>query len=234
MAGGPCGVVARRPDPFGVTSRVVSDPVHDTVDLAEELGDIDAVLASGSVDLATREQRVGSVEGVLVTVANGIWAVVGLVLWLPQVVRAVLGAALRTVHAALTNQSSDRAIAGIRRVSRSYVERFLRRTGEPSHVARRHELRPVHLLLETGWLAAFYLLLIRWLAPGRFAAIWGWLEGLWGAAWNRTLGLGAAALGILRPDLANLDVSRLQAAAVLFVAALVGVVLGVWLGRRGR
>jgi hypothetical protein len=209
--------------------------VHDTIDLEEELGDIDAVLSKGSVEVAARGRRAGAIELVLITVANGIWAVVGLILWLPQTARAVLAAALRTIHAALTQQSSDRAIAGIRRVSRSYVERFLRRQGgEQALVGRRHELRPLQLLLETSWLAAFYLLLMRWLTPARFDTVWGrlvvWAEKAW--AW------GAAALsraaGVLRPDLAALDVSRLEAGGVLLVAVVAGLALGLWLGRRRR
>lgn len=229
-----CGGFARRSRPIGVTSAAVSS-VHDTVDLEEELGDIDAVLAGGSVEVAERGRRTGNIELVLITVANTIWAVVGLILWLPQTVRAVLGAALRTIHAALTNQSSDRAIAGIRRVSRSYVERFLRRqSGGQSQVARRHELRPVQLVLETGWLAVFYLLVLRWLAPARADAIWGRVV-RWGeAGWEALGGIPAWIASLPRPDLASLDVSRLEAAGILLVAALAGLGLGIWLGRRGR
>lgn len=209
--------------------------VHDTVDLEEELGDIDAVLASGSVEVASRGRRAGAIELLLITLANGIWAIVGLVLWLPQTVRAVLAAALRTVHAALTNQSSDRAIAGIRRVSHSYVERFLRREGRGrALVARRHELRPIHLVLETSWVGAFYLLLIRWLAPQRFASIWQRLVTWWEVGWERTGTLLSQVGGLLRPDLANLDVSRLQAGAVLLGAVLAGLAVGFWQGRRRR
>jgi hypothetical protein len=142
---------------------------------------------------------------------------------------------LRTIHAALTNQSSDRAIAGIRRVSHSYVERFLRRQGGgQSQVARRHELRPFRLLFETGWLMAFYLLLLRWLAPARFDGIWARLVEWGETAWAWSLERLTQVAGLLRPDLAELDVSRLEALGILLVAAIVGLALGLWLARRRR
>jgi hypothetical protein len=195
--------------------------VHDTIDLEEELGDIDAVLAAGSVEVAAQGRRASTIEFVLITLANCVWA--------------VLGAALRTIHAALTNQSSDRAIAGIRRVSHSYVERFLRRQGGgQSQVARRHELRPFRLLFETGWLMAFYLLLLRWLAPARFDGIWARLVEWGETAWAWSLERLTQVAGLLRPDLAELDVSRLEALGILLVAAIVGLALGLWLARRRR
>lgn len=240
----------------------MKETTHDTVDLKEELGDIDAVLAESRAALdevdddsaggeaapddfhlgldpgaAQDRSSVGPgrwIELALLTVANAIWAVVGLVLWLPQTARAVLWAALRTVHAALTQQSSARAVAGIQQVSRSYVDRFLGRRGEQAWVGRRHELRPFRLVGEVAWTCGFYLLVLRWLAPERFANVWSRLVA-WAAVGRAWAGeFWTAAQGWLTPDLASLDFTRAQAAGILLVASLVGLVLGFWLGRRRR
>ncbi|MCZ6726480.1 MAG: hypothetical protein O7A98_03895 [Acidobacteria bacterium] len=208
--------------------------VHDTVDLAEELGDVDEAQATGSLEVASEARRSGLVELLLVGIANTIWAVVGLIVWLPQAVRAVLTATLRTIHAAMTHQSSDRAVAGIKRVSRSYAERFLKRQGSPVWVARRHELRPFRLLGEGAWAVFFYFMLLRWLAPAKFGPVWQSVSSWAGTAPAKALAVGGGIKDLLPPDLAAVDASRLQAGGVLLVASLVGLILGLWLGRRGR
>lgn len=207
---------------------------HDTIDLEEELGDIDAVLAEGSLEVAARAGRAGFVELFLIAVANTIWAVVGLVLWLPQALRAVLAAALRIIHSALTHQSPGRAIAGIRRVSRAYVDRFLTRHSEQVFVGRRHELRPFRLLGEVLWAAAFYLLMLRWLAPGYFRPVWQRLLGAWEIAGQAGLKLVGFGRELLATGVESLDGVRLQVGGTVLGVAVIGVLLGFWLGRRGR
>lgn len=207
---------------------------HDTIDVEEELDDIAALLADDTVPIAPRGRRVGIVELLLVGIANGIWAVVGLILWLPQAFRAVLGAALRVIHSALTNQRSDRAIAAIKSVSSLYFDRFLHRRGEPVFVGRRHELRPFRLVAEAAWVTGFYLLLLRWLAPSLFEPAWERLVIWWGlcATW---LAVAVAWLrGLAAVDAVVLTPSRLQAGGALLAAAVLGVLLGFWLGRRRR
>jgi hypothetical protein len=204
------------------------------VDLAEELADIDEVLATGALEVAAEARRSGWVELSLVGIANTIWAVLGLIVWLPQAARAVLTAALRTIHSAMTHQSSDRAIAGIKRVSRSYAERFLKRQGPTVLVGRRHELRPFRLVGEVVWAACFYLVLLRWLAPSRFGPVWQSVTSWAGTVQDKAMAGGGWLEALLLPDLASLDASRLQAVGVLLLASFVGLVLGFWLGRRGR
>jgi hypothetical protein len=204
---------------------------HDTIDLEEELGDIDALLADDTVPVVPR-RRVGGVELFLVGIANLVWAIVGLVLWFPQAFRAVLGAVLRVIHSALTNQRSDRAVAGIKQVSSLYFDRFLRRRGEPVFVGRRHEARPFRLIGEVAWVTGFYLLLLRWLAPSLFQPAWERLVTWWRAAaawlaatvnWLQELSTG---------DAVTLAPTWLQAGAALLATAVLGALLGFWLGRR--
>jgi len=210
---------------------------HDTVDVKDEVEseeDFSDVALEGSLEVARHARREGIVELVLISIVNGVWAVVGLVLWLPQVVRATLGAILKTVHSALTHQSSHRAIAGIRHVSRSYADRFLSRRGDTVLVGRRHEFRPFQLLVEVVWALGFYLVLMRWLTPSLFAPIWDRVLFARDVTWILLVDLWGSTKAMLQPDLASLDVTKLQAGGVLFVAAIVGLGLGIWLGRRGR
>lgn len=205
---------------------------HDTVDVAEEIDEIDALLAEDTVPVPGPGRRVGVVELVLLTLANAIWAIVGLVLWLPQALRAVLGAALRVIHSALTNQRSDRAVTGIKIVSGLYFDRFLRRRGEPTLVARRHELRPFRLVGEILWIVGFYLLVLRWLAPSTFEPIWERLVSWWnvGAGESASVAGGLLEFATSLPGLVP-EGRWLWIGAALGMGAL-GLLLGHWLGRR--
>jgi hypothetical protein len=123
------------------------------------------------------------VEQSLVLAANAIWAVVGLLLWLPQIARVVLTSAWRLVHAALTRQSPDAARGPIRRVSRFYVDGFmgLKPPATTGKMYSSRDLRLKRLLLEAVWAAAFYLVLLRFVSPERFERAWAWLvaAGAW-------------------------------------------------------
>jgi len=207
---------------------------HDTIDLLEEVGDIDAAVAAEPLGGPPRGRRAGVVELFLVTLANAVWAVVGLVLWLPQAVRAVLGAVLRVVHSALTHQRSDRAVSGIKQVSRLYVERFLRRQSEPVLVGRRHELRPFRAVAETAWVAGFYLLLLRWLAPAVFEPVWRRVVGWASLARAGVEAVGGWLQGLTARATAALDAAALGIGGALLGALLVGALVGFWLGRRWR
>ncbi len=211
----------------------MSEPVLDTVDLRDEVDDLDELLGEGSVEVAARARRASHLEFGMVTIANVLWAVVGLVLWLPQAFRAVLGAALRVVHSALTHQESDRAIAGIRRVSRFYTDRFLRTQGGGSPtVGRRHEWRPLRLLFEIAWAAAFYLLVLKWWRPETFAPIGARLESFASTAWERLGGAAASTLDWIAFDPSVLGGIWLRVTATVLVAIGLGLLLGLWLGRR--
>ena len=210
------------------------DLKNDTIDLKEEVDDFDEVLAGGSISVAEESRRVGWVEWALVAIANVIWAVVGLVLWLPQVTRALLWTVLRTVHSALTGQQSGRAVAAIEQVSRSYVERFLHRRSEQAWVGRRHELRPFRLVGEVAWASLFYLVLLRWLAPGVFGSVWTRLAEWGSRAEQWSLAALATVKGWLAPAPGAFEDVGVKAATVVFAALFIGLALGFWLGRRGR
>ncbi len=209
---------------------------HDTIDVEEDLNDIAALLAEDTVPVAVAAQgrRVGFVELVLVSLANSIWAVVGLVLWFPQALRAVLSAALRVIHSAMTHQRSDRAVVGIKQVSGLYFDRFLRRRGQPVFVGRRHELRPFRFLAETVWVVGFYLILLRWLAPSAFQLAWERLTAWWSVAATWLVGGGAWLQERLAASSTMPTLSWLQAGLALLAMAVLGALLGVWLGRRRR
>jgi hypothetical protein len=117
------------------------------------------------------------VEHGLVVAANAIWAVVGLLLWLPQIARVVLTSVWRLVHAALTRQSPDAARGPIRRVSRFYVDGFMgwKPPAATGTMYSSRDLRLRRLLLEVLWAAAFYLVLLRFVSPERFERAWTWL-----------------------------------------------------------
>jgi hypothetical protein len=217
----------------------VNESLLDTIDIKDEREDVDEVdeIVAAAVDTPSEPVERSAprlAELILMSAANGIWAVVGLVIWLPQATRAVLGATLRTVHAALTGQSSGRAVSSIRQVSRSYVERFFRRREEPVPFGRRQELRPLRLAGETLWTAAFYLLALRWLAPQLFASFWERLRNAAAATGSRGAAAGGGPKSGLLPDLASFDATHLQAGGILLALGVVGLVLGFWLGRRGR
>jgi len=228
---------------FGVGSNVMTDSLHDTIDIKDDLDDLDlggdiGAGESGAEDTRSAVAPVaasppGVVELILVSAANGIWAVVGLVIWLPQATRAVLEATLRTVHAALTQQPSARVVSGIQQVSRSYTDRFLKRHGDPVLFGRRQELRPLRLLGETAWTVAFYLLVLRWLAPHAFGPLWERLRSATAAAGSGVASASGRFFDALL-DFASLDANGLQLGGALLVVAFVGVVLGFWLGRRER
>ncbi|MEZ5331176.1 MAG: hypothetical protein R2991_03785 [Thermoanaerobaculia bacterium] len=133
---------------------------------------------------ARRTEPSERVEQGLVLAANAIWAVVGLVLWLPQIARVILTSAWRLVHGALTRQGADAARGPIRRVSRFYVDGFMGLKGPPAGQTTysSRDLRLRRLLGEALWAAAFYLAVLRLLSPERFERAWARLTTA--AAWT--------------------------------------------------
>ncbi len=171
------------------------------------------------------------IEHGIVLAANAVWAVVGLVLWLPQLARVVLLAAVRVVHSALTRQPVETVRGPIRRVSRFYVDGFLKpgRTWNQGVFSARDLALP-RLLGEAAWAGLFYLLLLRLFDPIGFGAVWSRLLD-WGArllVGTRDLLAGAlarwpdaqGALGAVPNTL------RLVMVALVLVAFLGGLVLG--------
>lgn len=181
---------------------------------------------------APRTEPSERVEQGLVLAANAIWAVVGLVLWLPQIARVILTSAWRLVHAALTRQGADAARGPIRRVSRFYVDGFMGLKGPPAGQTTysSRDLRLRRLLGEALWAVAFYLLVLRGFSPERFATVWerlsaaaGWtverlVAGLT-AAWN-WMPEGVRQLGELPPTL------RIVLVGVVLLVLAAGWLLG--------
>jgi hypothetical protein len=113
------------------------------------------------------------IEQVILLLADAVWAVVGLALWIPQIVRVVITSAIRLVHAALTRQSIDGIRGPIRQVSRFYVDGFLslgreKKTGNYGS----RELHLGRFLIEALWVAAVWLAALRLISREAFASVW--------------------------------------------------------------
>ncbi len=166
------------------------------------------------------------IEHGIVLAANAVWAVVGLLLWLPQLARVVLLSAVRLVHGALTRQPASAVRGPIHRVSRFYVDGFLKpgRTWSQGVFSAR-ELELPRLLGEAAWAAIFYLFLLRLFDPLGFGAIWSRLTD-WGARLVVALqDLAVRAWGLL-PD----AVTELRELPNALRLTLVGFVLAAFLG----
>ncbi len=174
------------------------------------------------------------IEQGIVLAANAVWAVVGLLLWLPQLARVVLVAAVRVVHSALTRQPVEAVRGPIRRVSRFYVDGFLKpgRTWSQGVFSARDLALP-RLLGEAAWAGVFYLFLLRLFDPIGFGAIWSRLTD-WAARALLALGdLGARLFQLLPQALRDLrelpNALRLTLVGLVLLALLGGFLLG-----RGR
>ena len=113
------------------------------------------------------------IEQAIVLMANAVWAVVGLVLWIPQIVRVVITSAIRLIHAALTRQPIDSIRGPIRRVSRFYIDGFLspsQQKATGSYGSRQLQLG--RFLTESLWVVAVWLGVLRLVNQGVFASVW--------------------------------------------------------------
>lgn len=171
------------------------------------------------------------IEQAIVLMANAVWAVVGLVLWIPQIVRVVITSAIRLIHAALTRQPIDSIRGPIRQVSRFYIDGFLspsQQKAKGSYGARQLQLG--RFLTESLWVAAVWLAVLRLVDQDAFAAVWQALThfAIWAWAWLTDL---AKALADHLPEsiqaFANLGtVGNLALALVLIVFLAAGFILG--------
>lgn len=143
-----------------------------TADVEAALDDVGAAAGPGS---ASREPKLPPVEWALVSVVNGLWAVLGPILWLPVLIREVLVALLETAHGALTGQQSPKARRRLREASRFVSGRFLDRSGQSAQKSLRRQAKLFRLLFELAWSAAAYAVLFHAL---------GWVELPWRAASN--------------------------------------------------
>ncbi len=129
----------------------------------------------------SKSQRI---EQVLLLMADAVWAVVGLFLWIPQIVRVVFTSAVRLIHAALTRQPIDSIRGPIRQVSRFYVDGFL--TPGREKTSGGYGSRQLHLgrfLIEALWVVVVWLGVLRLFSQEAFAAVWQALARFGGWVW---------------------------------------------------
>jgi len=184
---------------------------------------------------ARPKNQTNRVEQAILVMANAVWAVIGLFLWIPQIVRVVITSAFRLVHAALTRQSTDGIRGPIRQVSHFYVDGFLSpgRPRAPGGYGSR-ELQLGRFLTEALWVAVVWLAALRLVSPQAFTTAWqgltrlaSWLWG-WSVAAAQTI---AEHLPGSIQFFANLGSGPSIAIAVVLIVFLAA---GFILGRRSR
>ena len=199
--------------------------------MSELLGGLDD-LDESSDEVKPQTNRV---EQVILLLADAVWAIVGLALWIPQIVRVVVTSAIRLVHAALTRQSIDGIRGPIRQVSRFYLEGFLslgreRKTGNYGS----RELQLGRFLTEALWVAAVWLAVLRLISKDTFTTVWQGLVRFATWAWGWMTDLTQTLVSYLPESVeafANLGTGAglgLAFALIVFLAA------GFILGRRRR
>lgn len=175
------------------------------------------------------------IEQAIVLLADGLWAIVGLFLWIPQIVRVVVTTAMRLIHAALTRQPIDSIRGPIRQVSRFYIDGFLSPGLEkaPGGYGSR-QLQLGRFLIEALWVAAVWLGVLRLASPPTFATVWQNLTSF--AIWSWS-GLSAATQVVVAqlPEsvraFGSFGTVPMIVLAVVLIVFLIG---GFILGRRSR
>ena len=153
--------------------------------MSELLQDLD--LEESATTSAPKPNRI---EQVIVLLADAVWAVVGLVLWIPQIVRVVITTAIRLVHSALTRQPIDAIRGPIRRVSRFYVDGFLTPgKSKTSGAYASREPRLGRFLVEAVWVIVVWLLLLRLVSPQIFVKVWNATASVAASAWELLMAL---------------------------------------------
>ena len=151
-----------------VRDSVLPEPEYDDVLDSKELeelleGGLDAVVEAKKQTAPGSERARHPVEMSLVVLANLVWGVAGLMLWIPVLVRTFLLSVTGLVHGALTGQRPLATAQRIRRASRFYADPFLRSGQFESPSGARQTLRLPQLLFEVLW-AAFFYTVVLWLA----------------------------------------------------------------------
>ena len=185
-----------------------------------------------SKDRLSNTQRI---EQVILLMADAVWAVVGLFLWIPQIVRVVITSAVRLIHATLTRQPTDSIRGPVRQVSRFYVDGFLtpgQRKSPGGYGSRQLQLG--RFLTEALWVAAVWLGVLRLVSPATFSRVWQVLVQWAAQGWDWAV-RGAIALAEALPtDVRSLG-SLGPVVTLVFVLSLVIVLVGGFvLGRRRR
>lgn len=173
------------------------------------------------------------IEHVITLITDSLWAGIGLVLWLPQIVRVVIISAMRLIHAMLTRQPIDSIRGSIRRVAHFYGNGFLsrgqsRRSGSYGST----DLRFGRFVLEVLWVGVVWLLALRIISQNAFDAAWTWLATVAVAGWElvvRVAGTIAAYLPDSVRPFFELGTAPSIALTVLLLLFLLG---GILIGRR--
>ena len=153
--------------------------------MSELLQDLD--LEESATNSAPKPNRI---EQVIVLLADAVWAVVGLVLWIPQIVRVVITTAIRLVHSALTRQPIEAIRGPIHRVSRFYVDGFLtpgRSRASGAYASRQPRLG--RFLVEAVWVIVVWMLVIRLVSPQIFDKVWNAIASVAASAWGLLVAL---------------------------------------------
>ena len=201
--------------------------------MSELLSDLDLEESGG--DTRRKQPKTQRIEQAIVLMADAVWAVVGLFLWIPQIVRVVVTSVLRLIHSALTRQPIDSIRGPIRQVSHFYVDGFL--TSGEKKTAGGYGSRQLQLgrfLIEALWVAAVWLGILRLVSPDLFERAWASLLQFASWCWGWVIDLTALIAAHLPESIqafANLGTVGnlcLAFALVVFLAA------GFILGRRHR
>jgi hypothetical protein len=167
--------------------------------------------------------------------ADAVWAVVGLFLWIPQIVRVVITSALRLIHATLTRQPTDSIRGPIRQVSRFYVDGFLtpgQRKSPGGYGSRQLQLG--RFLTEALWVIAVWLGVLRLVRPEAFSAVWQFLTRWASRGWDHAGRAAITLVEALPEDLRALGSLGPAASSILALSLVIVLVGGFLLGRRRR
>lgn len=198
--------------------------------MSELLKDLD--LEDPSTDSAPKPNRI---EQTIVLLADAVWAVVGLVLWIPQVVRVVITSAIRLVHSALTRQAIDSIRGPIRKVSRFYVDGFLtpgKSTSTGVYASR--EPRLGRFLTEAVWVIAVWMLVLRLVSQETFDRVWSVMASTGADIWELLASLTKDAVAQLPEGFGTLVGLGTTARLILGVLVILVFAGGFILGLRRR
>jgi len=178
------------------------------------------------------EQRVefGVVGALMISVANGVWAVVGVFFWIPLLVRAVLVSAARIVHGAVTRQPPTYLKAFISRESRFYLAGFWTRQQLQVGAQRKYALKLRRVVGELLWAMIFYLALVRVLDAERFQKLWQPLVELAKRAWEKVADLLTASVAWVPRHLPRLIDSGYPEWIIVLLIILLALVGGIAFG----
>lgn len=194
------------------------------------LQDLD--LEDSTTDSTPKPNRI---EQIIVLLADSVWAVVGLVLWIPQIVRVVITSAIRLVHSALTRQPIDAIRGPIRRVSRFYVDGFLtpgRSRSSGAYASR--EPRLGRFLIEAVWVIVVWMLVLRLVSQPAFDKVWSAMASAASKTWQLLTDLMAGLLDQLPEGISALAELGLAPRLLLGSLVLLVFVGGLVLGLRRR